>query len=144
MVKPPIHCRYHICVLQHTRKPTTVPDPFSPGLYYGLIEILYQALLCTHCFYQWTFIFSPPPHHLHPPSSHLDPAVRYHSLPLSPASCQGGQLLASPRHHHPCHLMNHFTIGDELHGQQYGTQATVCFAVYSCPCVQAGVNIQMS
>lgn len=61
----------------------------------GLIDILYPALLCSHFLLSVDFFLHPPPFPtasiLHPPSSHLNPAVRYHS-PL--ACCRGGQLLA--------------------------------------------------
>lgn len=53
------------------------PLPFSTGLYCWLIEILYQPLLCVHCFYQWTFIS--PRFILHPPAS-----TEQSDMPLSP------------------------------------------------------------
>lgn len=43
--------------IRHTRpQQGTLPFSFPPGLYYNLIEILYQAQLSPGCFYRQTFI----------------------------------------------------------------------------------------
>lgn len=138
-----------ISLLQRTRKNTLF---FSGVVLWADLDSV-PSLALRLLLLSVDFYLHPPPSP-QPPSSILpprNPAGWYHSLPLNPASCWGDQLLTpTPSTHHThlhlfhrCHQMNHFTVGDELHGQAVrGTQATVCFGVRSCPRAQAGVNMQ--
>ena len=132
-VKPPLFCRYH-----------AIPALFfffpPPGLYYGVDwDSVPGPTLLSFSFISG--LLSPPsplPNNLHPPSSHLDLAVRYHGHPHphphpSPlASCWGGQLLALAPPLSPSEPLHH--QGWLTRTSVYGTQATVRSDLHSRAC----------
>lgn len=102
-------CRRHTELLRTRRSPRPLPP--------GLIDILYPALLFTHCFYQWTFISLPPKVSiLHPPTSTQQSNITACPWALRAARVASCSPPVSPHHHHQCLQTNRFFFSTAGHG----------------------------